>query len=64
MLDLDQRLDVAVRARVAGITLLNRTSMLGAPLLRDLRAKGLDALYSAAPVRRTLMQLGLGANGQ
>ncbi|MCB1335405.1 MAG: UbiH/UbiF family hydroxylase [Roseivivax sp.] len=53
-----------IRARVAGITLLNRTSMLGAPLLRDLRAKGLDALYSAAPVRRTLMQLGLGANGQ
>ena len=53
-----------VRARVAGITLLNRTSMLSAPPLRDLRAKGLDALYSVAPVRKTLMQLGLGATGK
>ena len=53
-----------IRARVAGITLLNRTSMVSAPPLRDLRAKGLDLLYSARPVRRTLMQLGLGASGR
>ncbi len=52
-----------VRARVAGITLLNRTSMLSAPLLRDARAKALDALYGVTPVRKTLMQLGLGAKG-
>ncbi|MBY6004326.1 UbiH/UbiF family hydroxylase [Salipiger bermudensis] len=51
---------VDIRARVAGITLLNRTSMLSAPPLRDARAKALDALYGIAPVRRTLMQLGLG----
>ncbi|WP_417742676.1 UbiH/UbiF family hydroxylase [Salipiger sp.] len=49
-----------IRARVAGITLLNRTSMLSAPPLRDARAKALDAFYGIAPVRRTLMQLGLG----
>lgn len=52
-----------IRARVAGITLLNRTSMLSAQPLRDIRAKGLDALYTLKPVRKTLMQLGLGARG-
>lgn len=52
-----------IRARVAGITLLNRTSMLSARPLRDMRAKGLDALYTLKPVRKTLMQLGLGARG-
>ncbi|MCI5112338.1 MAG: UbiH/UbiF family hydroxylase [Marivita sp.] len=52
-----------IRARVAGITLLNRTSMLSAEPLRDLRATGLDALYTLTPVRKTLMQLGLGARG-
>ncbi|WP_292291605.1 UbiH/UbiF family hydroxylase [Marivita sp.] len=52
-----------IRARVAGITLLNRTSMLSAQPLRDIRAKGLDALYTLTPVRKTLMQLGLGARG-
>ncbi|NVO27352.1 UbiH/UbiF family hydroxylase [Donghicola sp. C2-DW-16] len=49
-----------VLARVAGIDLLNRTSQLSAQPLRDLRAAGLNALYSLAPVRKTLMQLGLG----
>lgn len=52
-----------IQARVAGITLLNRTSMLSAQPLRDIRAKGLDALYTLKPVRKTLMQLGLGAKG-
>jgi 2-octaprenyl-6-methoxyphenol hydroxylase len=52
-----------IRARVAGITLLNRTSMLSTQPLRDLRAKGLDALYTLSPVRKTLMQIGLGARG-
>jgi 2-octaprenyl-6-methoxyphenol hydroxylase len=50
-----------IRARVAGITALNRISMMGQPVLRDLRAKGLDALYSLKPVRTNLMRLGLGA---
>lgn len=49
-----------VLARVTGIDLLNRTSQLSAQPLRDLRAAGLNALYSLAPVRKTLMQLGLG----
>ena len=50
-------------ARIAGITALNRASMLSAPALRDARAAALNLLYGAPPVRRTLMQLGLGASG-
>jgi 2-octaprenyl-6-methoxyphenol hydroxylase len=50
-----------VQARVSGIDFLNRVSMAEAPLLRDLRAKALDALYSARPIRQTLMRAGLGA---
>ena len=49
-----------VKARVAGIDLLNRASMMGAQPLRDLRAGALNALYSLAPVRKTLMRAGLG----
>ncbi len=49
-----------VKMRVAGIELLNRASMVGARPLRDVRALGLNALYSLAPVRRVLMQMGLG----
>jgi 2-octaprenyl-6-methoxyphenol hydroxylase len=64
MLDAYHQTRIAdIRARVAGITLLNRTSMLSAQPLRDIRAKGLDALYTLKPVRKTLMQLGLGARG-
>lgn len=48
--------------RVTGIDALNRASMLGAQGLRDLRAGALDALYSVAPVRRTLMRAGLGVS--
>ena len=51
-----------IRARLAGITALNRASMLSAPALRDARAAALNLLYGAPPVRRTLMQLGLGAS--
>lgn len=46
--------------RVKGIDLLNRASMIEARPLRDARAMGLNALYSMAPVRKTLMQMGLG----
>ncbi|MFN7225406.1 MAG: UbiH/UbiF family hydroxylase [Paracoccaceae bacterium] len=49
-----------VQARVTGIDALNRASMMGAQPLRDLRASALNALYSAAPVRKTLMRAGLG----
>jgi 2-octaprenyl-6-methoxyphenol hydroxylase len=49
-----------VALRVQGIDLLNRASQMSMPALRDARAMGLNALYSLAPVRRTLMQMGLG----
>lgn len=49
-----------VQARVRGIDVLNRASMMGAQALRDLRATALNALYSVAPVRKTLMRAGLG----
>ncbi len=49
-----------VQARVAGVDALNRASMAGAPILRDLRAAALGALHAATPVRRTLMRAGLG----
>lgn len=50
--------DIAMR--VQGIDLLNRASQVSSPALRDARALGLNALYALAPVRRTLMQMGLG----
>lgn len=49
-----------VEARVAGIDMLNRASMMGEPMLRDARAAALNALYSLSPVRKTLMKAGLG----
>lgn len=50
-----------VQLRVKGIDLLNRVSQASHPLARDARAKGLNALYAMAPVRKMLMQMGLGA---
>lgn len=58
--DYNRRRWPEVKARVTGIDLLNRTSMLGVPALRDLRAGALNALYSLKPVRHTLMKAGLG----
>lgn len=49
-----------ITLRVRGIDLLNRTSQASSPIARDARAAGLNALYSAAPVRKMLMQMGLG----
>ncbi len=49
-----------ITARLTGIDALNRASMMGAQGLRDLRATALDALYSVAPLRKTLMRAGLG----
>lgn len=46
--------------RVTGIDMLNRASQMRAQPLRDARAMGLQALYAATPVRRMLMQMGLG----
>ena len=53
-----RRPDIALR--VGGIAMLNRMSQAEYPGMRDLRALGLGALHDLAPVRRTLMQLGLG----
>lgn len=50
-----------VRLRIKGIDALNRASMAGNPLIQDLRVAGIKTLYGATPVRRKLMQLGLGA---
>ncbi|WP_416368970.1 UbiH/UbiF family hydroxylase [Tritonibacter mobilis] len=49
-----------IKLRVSGIDLLNRASMMEARPLRDLRAGGLNALYSLPQVRKMLMQMGLG----
>lgn len=49
-----------IRVRLLGIDLLNRASMLSPQPLRDARAAVLNALYSMAPVRKGLMQLGMG----
>jgi 2-octaprenyl-6-methoxyphenol hydroxylase len=56
----NRRRHTEVRARVAGIDLLNRASMMEARPLRDMRAMGLNAIYSLGPVRKTMMQMGLG----
>lgn len=55
-----QRRHTEVTARVLGIDALNRASMAEAPILRDLRAAGLNLLHGFAPIRRTLMRAGLG----
>jgi 2-octaprenyl-6-methoxyphenol hydroxylase len=52
-----------ILARVTGIDALNRASMVDAQGLRDMRMRALDAIYRVAPVRRVLMQTGLGARG-
>jgi 2-octaprenyl-6-methoxyphenol hydroxylase len=49
-----------IMLRVRGIDLLNRASQAHSTLARDARAAGLSALYGAAPVRKMLMQMGLG----
>lgn len=49
-----------ITLRVRGIDLLNRASQASSTIARDARAAGLGALYGAAPVRKLLMQMGLG----
>lgn len=49
-----------ITLRVRGIDLLNRASQASSAVARDARAAGLSALYGAAPVRKMLMQMGLG----
>jgi 2-octaprenyl-6-methoxyphenol hydroxylase len=61
--DYHRRRHPEVLLRVRGVDALNRASMAGSPILRDLRAKGVETLYGIAPLRKSLMQLGLGARG-
>lgn len=49
-----------IAIRVAGVDALNRASMASSPMLHDLRAMGVKALHDVAPIRKTLMRLGLG----
>ena len=49
-----------ILARVTGIDILNRASMVDPTPLRDLRMGGLRALHGLTPVRRILMKAGLG----
>mgnify|MGYP003647439791 CR=1 FL=1 len=49
-----------IELRLRGIDMLNRASQASSPLARDARAMGLNALHGFAPLRRTLMQMGLG----
>lgn len=50
-----------IKLRITGIDALNRASIAGSPTMQALRTKGIEALYGVTPVRRTLMQMGLGA---
>ncbi|MDX8351371.1 UbiH/UbiF family hydroxylase [Cognatiyoonia sp. IB215182] len=50
-----------IMLRVAGIDALNRASIAGNPMVQNMRARGIEALYGITPIRRSLMQLGLGA---
>ncbi|AHM04433.1 2-octaprenyl-6-methoxyphenol hydroxylase [Roseibacterium elongatum DSM 19469] len=52
-----------VVARLTGVDALNRASMVEAQGLRDMRMRALNAIYSVKPVRRVMMQAGLGARG-
>ena len=49
-----------IRLRVQGIDLLNRASQATSLFARDARAFGLNTLHQVTPVRKTLMELGLG----
>ena len=49
-----------VRLRVAGIDLLNRTSQSDMDWLREMRSWGIGVLHDATPIRKTVMQMGLG----
>jgi 2-octaprenyl-6-methoxyphenol hydroxylase len=53
-----------ILARVLGVDALNRSAMLEAQPLRDIRRVGLKTLYGLKPLRRTAMRLGLGVGAR
>ncbi len=50
-----------IARRIAGVDLLNRSSMAEQPFLKDLRRTGLKYLHGIKPLRNELMKRGLGA---
>ncbi len=63
MLDAYQKARHAdIKLRVTGVDALNRASIAGSSLIRDLRPWGIRALHGTTPIRRELMKLGLGAS--
>lgn len=50
-----------IKTRIAGISMLNRASQTGLPMLQAARAEGLKALHDVPPIRHALMQMGLGS---
>ncbi|NNK77088.1 MAG: UbiH/UbiF family hydroxylase [Litoreibacter sp.] len=59
----DRQRRIQVRARVAGIDLLNRTSMSDQAAVKYLRSLGIGLLHDTTPIRKGLMQLGMGTTG-
>ncbi|MFY0691986.1 MAG: UbiH/UbiF family hydroxylase [Paracoccaceae bacterium] len=59
----DRQRRIEVRARIAGIDLLNRTSMSDQSAVKYLRSLGIGLLHDTAPIRKGLMHLGMGASG-
>ncbi|MHA6325702.1 UbiH/UbiF family hydroxylase [Roseivivax sp. CAU 1753] len=53
-----------IRLRLSGISVLNRASMAGLPMLQVARSRGLGLLHDLAPLRRSVMELGLGAQAR
>ncbi|MEL6915730.1 MAG: UbiH/UbiF family hydroxylase [Pseudomonadota bacterium] len=49
-----------VRTRVLGVSVLNRTSMADLGAVKDARALGIRAIHDIAPIRTSLMKLGMG----
>lgn len=53
-----------VLTRIRGIDLLNRSSRASGDLAHALRSRGIALIHGAVPIRRALMQLGLGTAGK
>ena len=57
----NRRRHADIAARVLGVHALNRAAMAEAPVLRDLRRRGLEILARPGPFRNLAMRAGLGA---
>jgi len=53
-----------IRRRVNGITMLNRASISGQPIIQAARNAGLNLLHGVRPLRQALMRTGLGQAGR